>query len=72
MTNRIARIDPVTGRVRAWLDLTGLPETLRHGDLDAVLNGIAYDPVQDRLFVTGKMWPHLYQISLLPLEGAHR
>jgi glutaminyl-peptide cyclotransferase len=72
MTNRIARIDPVTGRVRAWLDLTGLPETLLHGDLDAVLNGIAYDPVQDRLFVTGKMWPHLYQISLSPLEGAHR
>jgi glutaminyl-peptide cyclotransferase len=66
LTNRIARIDPATGRVRAWLDLTGLPETLRHEDMDAVANGIAYDPTQDRLFVTGKMWPHLYQIALKP------
>ena len=66
MTNRIARIDPATGKVRAWLDLTGLPETLQHSDPDAVLNGIAYDSAQDRLFVTGKMWPHIYQISLKP------
>ncbi len=66
MTNRIARIDPATGRVRAWLELSGLPETLQHVDPDAVLNGIAYDQVHDRLFVTGKMWPHIYQISLRP------
>ena len=72
MTNRIARIDPSTGRVRAWLDLSGLPEAQQHGDPDAVLNGIAYDSAHDRLFVTGKMWPHLYQISLKPLEGADR
>ena len=49
--------------------LSNVPATQR---TDAVLNGIAYDPVQDRLFVTGKMWPHLYQISLSPLEGANR
>jgi len=70
MTHRIARIDPSTGRVRAWLDLTGLPETLQQGDPDAVLNGIAYDSAGDRLFVTGKMWPHVYQIVLkLPKDA---
>lgn len=66
LTNRIARIDPATGRVRAWLDLSGLPETFQQEDVDAVANGIAYDPAQDRLFVTGKLWPHLYQIILKP------
>jgi len=61
LTDRIARIDPQTGRVTAWIDLTGLkpPQTDE-------LNGIAYDAVQDRLFVTGKMWPYLYEIELVP------
>lgn len=72
MTNRIARIDPASGQVKAWLDLTGLPETLQQGDVDAVLNGIAYDPARDRLFVTGKMWPHLYQIALKPPKAPAR
>ena len=60
-TERIARIDPQTGRVTAWIDLTGLrpPQT-------DVLNGIAYDAGQDRLFVTGKLWPYLYEIALVP------
>ena len=60
-TDRIARIDPQTGRVTAWIDLTGLrpPQT-------DVLNGIAYDAEQDRLFVTGKLWPYLYEIALIP------
>jgi glutaminyl-peptide cyclotransferase len=60
-TDRIARIDPQTGRVSAWIDLTGLrpPQT-------DVLNGIAYDAGQDRLFVTGKLWPYLYEIALVP------
>ena len=60
-TDRIARIDPQTGRVTAWIDLTGLrpPQT-------DVLNGIAYDAGQDRLFVTGKLWPYLYEIALVP------
>jgi glutamine cyclotransferase len=60
-TDRIARIDPHTGRVTSWIDLTGLkpPQT-------DVLNGIAYDAMQDRLFVTGKLWPYLYEIELVP------
>jgi glutaminyl-peptide cyclotransferase len=65
-THLIARIDPATGKVKAWIDLTGLPETLSSPNPDAVLNGIAYDREHDRLFVTGKDWPHLYEIRLTP------
>jgi glutamine cyclotransferase len=65
-TNRIARIDPATGAVKGWIDLTGLPETVRRRGADDVLNGIAYDAKGDRLFVTGKNWPHLYEIKLKP------
>lgn len=63
-TDRIAIIQPETGRVVGWLDLTGLlkPED-RHARVD-VLNGIAYDAQGDRLFVTGKYWPKLFQIQL--------
>jgi glutamine cyclotransferase len=61
-TDRIARIDPVTGRVVGWIDLAGLkPEDARN-----VLNGIAYDVAGDRLFVTGKYWPKLFEIELIP------
>jgi glutaminyl-peptide cyclotransferase len=63
-TNYIARIDPVTGQVKAWIDLSGLPETVGAHDPDNVLNGIAYDSAGHRLFVTGKRWPHLYEIKL--------
>ena len=64
-TNTIAIINPETGQVKAWIDLTGLPceNTSNPG---AVLNGIAYDQKNDRLFVTGKDWPSLYQINLTP------
>jgi len=65
MTNRIARIDPRTGAVKGWIDLSALPEALSESNPDAVLNGIAYDRVHDRLFVTGKLWPHLYEIKLI-------
>jgi glutaminyl-peptide cyclotransferase len=71
-TPRIARIDPRTGRVRAWIDLSNLPEAQQRTDPDAVLNGIAYDREHDRLFVTGKDWPHLYEIRLKPVKGAGR
>jgi glutamine cyclotransferase len=66
MTNRIARINPITGAVIGWIDLSGLPETLVTLNPDAVPNGIAYDKEHDRLFVTGKYWPHLYEIRLAP------
>ncbi|MGA1624742.1 MAG: glutaminyl-peptide cyclotransferase, partial [Prochlorothrix sp.] len=61
---RIARIDPATGQVLAWGDLTGLEPTVR-ANPDAVLNGIAYDAEADRLFVTGKLWPRLYEIEVV-------
>ena len=65
-TNRIARIDPVSGKVVGWIDLTGLlPKSIEPADRDAVLNGIAYDAARDRLFVTGKLWPKLYEIKLV-------
>lgn len=65
-TDRIARISPADGRVLGWIDLTGiLSEADRSGPVD-VLNGIAYDAKSDRLFVTGKLWPKLFQIKLVP------
>ncbi|MFN0085720.1 MAG: glutaminyl-peptide cyclotransferase [Blastocatellia bacterium] len=63
-TDRLVRIDPRSGRVTAWINLTGLltPED-RQRPVD-VLNGIAYDEAGDRLFVTGKLWPKVYEIRL--------
>jgi len=64
-TDRIAKISPQTGEVVGWIDLEGLlrPEDL-NGRID-VLNGIAYDVKNDRLFVTGKLWPKLFEIELV-------
>ena len=65
-TDNIARIDAQTGAVIGWINLTGLlPANVRTGRED-VLNGIAYDASGDRIFVTGKRWARLYQISLRP------
>jgi len=67
-TDYIVRIDPTTGDVLGWIDLGGiLPEDLRGGT--DVLNGIAYDQEGDRLFVTGKFWPQLYEIQLIPVPA---
>jgi glutaminyl-peptide cyclotransferase len=64
-TDRIARISPADGRVLGWIDLGGLlPREDRTGA--DVLNGIAYDSAADRLFVTGKLWPKLFEIKILP------
>jgi glutamine cyclotransferase len=64
-TDTIARVDPVSGRVLGWIDLRGLlPGRDRVGS-DAVLNGIAYDEAGDRLFVTGKLWPSLFEIKIV-------
>jgi glutaminyl-peptide cyclotransferase len=64
-TDRIARISPRTGKVTGWIDLTGL---LNPRDAQGVdwLNGIAYDAAADRLFVTGKLWPKLFEIAVVP------
>jgi glutaminyl-peptide cyclotransferase len=67
-SDRIARIDPETGVVTAWIDLEGLVEQAAPGKRPGVLNGIAYDAEGDRLFVTGKNWPRLYEIGLVPKE----
>jgi glutaminyl-peptide cyclotransferase len=64
MTDQIALIDPVSGKVIAYIDLKGiLPDSERNSDTD-VLNGIAYDQAGKRIFVTGKKWPRLYEIRL--------
>lgn len=63
-TDRIARIDPKTGKVVGWIDLTGLLTPAERQGVD-VLNGIAYDAKGDRLFVTGKYWPKLFEIKLI-------
>ncbi len=65
-TDRIARISPADGHVLGWIDLAGLlsmEDRLKNTD---VLNGIAYDSQGDRLFVTGKLWPKLFEIKLVP------
>jgi len=63
--DRIARVSPETGRVTGWIDLKGLlPPADRQGGED-VLNGIAYDPAKKRLFVTGKLWPKLFEIEIV-------
>jgi glutamine cyclotransferase len=64
LTDRIARISPKDGRVTGWIDLTGLMSAAERGTSDAVLNGIAYDAAGDRLFVTGKLWPRIFEIKL--------
>lgn len=64
-TDRIVRIDPVTGAILGWIDLTGLLPPADRGPTTDVLNGIAYDAATDRLFVTGKDWPELFQIALI-------
>lgn len=63
-SERIVRIDPGSGRVIGWIDLKGLRELSKATDEEGVLNGIAYDQVGDRLFVTGKLWPKLFEIRV--------
>jgi len=63
-TGYIARISPQTGRVLGWIDLRGLYRLVDNGKRVDVLNGIAYDTKNNRLFVTGKFWPKLFEIRL--------
>jgi glutamine cyclotransferase len=65
-TDRIARISPATGRVVGWIDLSGLLKPGEVTDPEAVLNGIAYDAAHNRLFVSGKLWPKIFEIKVVP------
>jgi glutaminyl-peptide cyclotransferase len=62
-TYRIARISPQTGQVLGWIDFSGIIQ--ESGDMD-VMNGIAYDAKHDRLFVTGKLWPKIFEVKVVP------
>lgn len=64
-TDRIAIVDPESGDVDAWIDLSGLLDPEDRTSRTDVLNGIAYDGANDRLFVTGKYWPKLFEIELV-------
>jgi glutaminyl-peptide cyclotransferase len=64
MTDRIVRFSPKTGQVTGWIDLTGLLPPREKVGAD-VLNGIAYDAAGDRLFVTGKLWPRVFEIRVV-------
>jgi glutaminyl-peptide cyclotransferase len=63
-TDYIARIAPATGKVSAYIDLRGLLSPQERANTD-VLNGIAYDAEHDRLFITGKLWPKLFEIKVV-------
>lgn len=64
-TDRIARIAPETGQVVGWIQVKGLLRAEDRFTGVQVLNGIAYDPKNDRLFVTGKFWPRLFEVKLI-------
>ena len=63
-SNRIVRLDPASGKILGWIDLTGLLTSAGDCNHVDVLNGIAYDEESDRLFVTGKLWPKVFEIRL--------
>ncbi|UCD40354.1 MAG: glutaminyl-peptide cyclotransferase [Candidatus Bathyarchaeota archaeon] len=65
--DKIVIIDPQTGQVKGWVDLSGMQD-LENRDISDVLNGIAYDAQENRLFVTGKRWSQLFEIKLIPLD----
>ncbi|MDX1488299.1 MAG: glutaminyl-peptide cyclotransferase [Acidiferrobacterales bacterium] len=65
-TERIARIAPESGRVTGWIDLSGILKAEERSARVDVLNGIAHDAGNDRLFVTGKLWPKLFEIEIVP------
>jgi len=67
LEEKIAVINPQSGQVEAWINLSGL-QTQASQDPNSVLNGIAYDAEEERLFVTGKRWSQLYEIKLVLSE----
>jgi len=66
-TSTIARIDPASGKITGWIDFGKLyPDAGKGQNGENVMNGIAYDPVKKRLFVTGKLWPKIYEVNIVP------
>ena len=63
-SDRIARIDPHTGKLLGWIDLTSLYPVNERSGTENVLNGIAYDEKEDKLLVTGKRWPKIFEIRI--------
>ena len=68
LTDNIVRIDPASGAVLGWIDCAGLLDGVEGAGSANVLNGIAYDAAGDRLFLTGKDWPRLFEVALVPAE----
>ena len=68
-TDRIAIIDPLNGQVKGWIELQGLTDLAGGDRSKKTLNGIAYDKERDRLFVTGKLWPKIYEIVPVPISS---
>jgi glutamine cyclotransferase len=64
-SDEIVRISPHTGKVLGWIDLSGLIDNRELPSADAVLNGIAYDAIRGPLFITGKLWPKLFEIDII-------
>lgn len=64
-TDKIARISPRTGKVTGWIELNGILSPIFRREPDSVLNGIAYDAAGKRLFVTGKLWPSVFEIQIV-------
>ena len=69
LTNRIARIDPRTGAVKGWIDVSALAAQVGVTDPNAVANGIAYDKARNRLFLAGKDWPLLFEVRVPGLNA---
>lgn len=68
-TTLIARINPITGKVKDWIDIAGIvPKKNSKQQREGVPNGIAYDAQNDRLFVTGKLWPQIFEVRLKTLN----
>jgi glutamine cyclotransferase len=68
-TDCVAQIDPHTGEVVGWMNLAGLLPLSERPDGSAVANGIAYDAATGHLFVTGKLWPYIYQLRMLKTQA---
>jgi glutamine cyclotransferase len=74
-TDFIARIEPATGRVVGWIDVGNLLTAAQRQDVakrGGVANGIAFDPVRNRLFLTGKLWPRLFEVDVTGIQRSVR